>query len=417
MTIPLTANLYAVANGTSSDAVAIPFYSPRNPTSSDINFPIGKHWINFSLNSEFVLTSLVSANGLTTAFWVLETGGAQSQFIVGPNGSFSTIQSALNAANAAGGGAVYITAGTYTENLTLYSGVSLNGNNYYDTAIVGVHTPPSSGTLYIKNLSLRSATDILNSSAAGTTQITMDRCWITVTNGYTFDLPNWTSAGSINCFGLITSSVNDGFILCGAGVVVNIYVSRIGGGTAHSMTLGGGTFIDAGTVVLCPALFITGAILISNDTTYVHTVTCANNSIATFFHDTFTTGGTPAVVTTSSGAIALYNCLVNSSATYAIDGTGVINLSGVTYAAVSAVDATATTTNTGATTSGEIRASTDLGGALNYFSITNTNTGVISTGVGSVKMSTANAATNSQWIKVYIGTTPYWIPAWTSNAP
>lgn len=41
----------------------------------------------------------------------------------------------------------------------------------------------------------------------------------------------------------------------------------------------------------------------------------------------------------------------------------------------------------------------------------------ISTGVGSVKMSTANAATNAAWIPFKYNGTTYFVPAWTTNAP
>jgi hypothetical protein len=49
--------------------------------------------------------------------------------------------------------------------------------------------------------------------------------------------------------------------------------------------------------------------------------------------------------------------------------------------------------------------------------ISNGNSTTISTGVGSVRMSTANAATNTGWLKCYIGTQVAWIPCWTTNAP
>lgn len=41
----------------------------------------------------------------------------------------------------------------------------------------------------------------------------------------------------------------------------------------------------------------------------------------------------------------------------------------------------------------------------------------ISTGVGSVKMSTANAATNTAWIPLSYAGTTYFVPAYTTNAP
>lgn len=49
--------------------------------------------------------------------------------------------------------------------------------------------------------------------------------------------------------------------------------------------------------------------------------------------------------------------------------------------------------------------------------ISNVSSTTISTGVGSIKMSTANAATNTGWLKAYIGTTVAWIPTFTTNAP
>lgn len=48
-------------------------------------------------------------------------------FVVGPTGQagYQTIQAAINAAHASGGGTVYIQPGTYAENLTLYDRVNL----------------------------------------------------------------------------------------------------------------------------------------------------------------------------------------------------------------------------------------------------------------------------------------------------
>lgn len=50
-------------------------------------------------------------------------------------------------------------------------------------------------------------------------------------------------------------------------------------------------------------------------------------------------------------------------------------------------------------------------------SITVGGSTTISTGVGSVRMSTANAATNASWIPITYAGVVYFIPAWTTNAP
>jgi len=41
----------------------------------------------------------------------------------------------------------------------------------------------------------------------------------------------------------------------------------------------------------------------------------------------------------------------------------------------------------------------------------------ISTGVGSVKMSSANAATNAVWLPINVNGTVYYFPVWTTNSP
>jgi hypothetical protein len=45
------------------------------------------------------------------------------------------------------------------------------------------------------------------------------------------------------------------------------------------------------------------------------------------------------------------------------------------------------------------------------------NSTTIGAGVGSVRMSNGNPGTNAAWVKIYIGATAYWIPAWTTNTP
>ncbi len=79
--------------------------------------------------------------------------------------------------------------------------------------------------------------------------------------------------------------------------------------------------------------------------------------------------------------------------------------------------------NTGtAGTFGSIKALTyyatgDGGGIASTNALSNGASTTISTGVGVIHMSTANPATNSGWLKCYIGTQVAWIPCWTTNAP
>lgn len=51
------------------------------------------------------------------------------------------------------------------------------------------------------------------------------------------------------------------------------------------------------------------------------------------------------------------------------------------------------------------------------FKTTSGGSTTISTGVGSVRMSSANPATNTAWIPLTYAGTTYFVPAWTTNAP
>ncbi len=66
---------------------------------------------------------------------------------------------------------------------------------------------------------------------------------------------------------------------------------------------------------------------------------------------------------------------------------------------------------------GGITVSGDPGGVASSNTLSGINSTTISTGVGVIHMSTANPATNSGWLKCYIGTQVAWIPCWTTNAP
>jgi hypothetical protein len=71
------ANLYTVGFGSRPENVEVPHIDTRAPAASDVNYPVGKPWINQSANAAYVLTSLTSLNGTVTANWQ-STAGATS---------------------------------------------------------------------------------------------------------------------------------------------------------------------------------------------------------------------------------------------------------------------------------------------------------------------------------------------------
>ncbi len=72
------ANLYPIAFGTKPENVEVPHIDIRAPGSQDINFPIGKDWIDTVGLNAYVLVGLTSFNGTVTATWTQSAaaGGA-----------------------------------------------------------------------------------------------------------------------------------------------------------------------------------------------------------------------------------------------------------------------------------------------------------------------------------------------------
>ena len=96
--------------------------------------------------------------------------------------AYSTIQSAINAANLAGGGDVYIQRGAYTENLTLRDQVNLiavpgiSQGVSAGVTITGTHIPPPTGQVLMNGIAFFSTTDVLNSAVAGSAHVTFANC-------------------------------------------------------------------------------------------------------------------------------------------------------------------------------------------------------------------------------------------------
>lgn len=253
-------------------------------------------------------------------------------YVVGPVGKagYQTIQSALDAANAAGGGMVWVQPGTYTENLTFYSGIQLSTPSEQTVTIIGTHTPPDAGTLNLDRMTLQSATNIFSSASAGTCSIIMEDCSVAVTNGYTFNLPNWT--GSIACFNIGPFGTNDGFLNNTGGASFFCYAAGFGNGTANPMIISGVTAFD-GANVFCPINFVTGASFEIDSSTLNGTVTFSNNSTGAISNSRIDTGASPAAVMSSTAEVKISNSIIGSSNNPAIDGAGAgtLTLGSITF--------------------------------------------------------------------------------------
>lgn len=55
--------------GSRPENVEVPHIENREPSTTDVNYPLGKGWVNPSANEEYVLTSLTVSNGIMSANW------------------------------------------------------------------------------------------------------------------------------------------------------------------------------------------------------------------------------------------------------------------------------------------------------------------------------------------------------------
>lgn len=360
------------------------------------------------------------AGTLTTASGLSRGGNFISQYVVGPapDAHYQTVQAGINAANAAGGGTVYIKPGTYTENLTLYSGVSLWGGDIDTTIIVGVHVPPLAGTLSMQFLRLNSATHILNSAAAGTTNIIINECIINVTNGYIFNLPNWT--GYLDLFSSTSVGTNDGIVNNTGASYVFLANSSLGVGVGNTMTLSGVNLIINSTDINCPVT-ITGATAaeVSEGSLITQLLTTAGTSTLVGENSTFA-----AISHGSAGAMSLADCVVTTATNPALDGAGAgaINLNGVAFTNNAAIAATLTITKVTAFDAPLVRATSlqaqgDVGAVAGSVTYTNVVDEALGAGVGAVLMKTGNPGNSSGWLKIYNGTDVRYVPYWTNISP
>ena len=270
----------------------------------------------------------VEGNFPTSTLIISDSGGFDfpiTEFVVGPSGKadFQTIQAAIDAASTAGKGTVYIQPDTYVEDLTLKDKVELTGvvgsGETGSVTIDGTHTPPTSGSIAIRNVLLKDASAIFSSVAGGTTQIVLQNVTINMTNGLTFDLLNWN--GVLAAFNVFTpSATDDGWIKNTGGSLVVMSSVEVGAGSGQVMQVSGPTSIFS-SAIGCPVSFETGVNATIEQTSFLNEVRLDNNSVGSI-KNCVINAGSNAVIMDSSGDWTLADTLIDTSASPAIDGTG-----------------------------------------------------------------------------------------------
>jgi len=153
----------ALATGRSSSEPFVDAFHPRDPTTSDTQYPIQKKWLNTSTNAFWELKNFTSSGGVTLANWVLlsnqssdtETLTGNDHVVVPPTG---------NNINVVGDGVAITTTGNAaTSTLT----INLLGNVATTYVEDTGSATPSGGVLNVLG------TGLINTTGSGNT-ITID---------------------------------------------------------------------------------------------------------------------------------------------------------------------------------------------------------------------------------------------------
>ena len=429
-------------NNPLQDVFPVPVRAQRAPTGNDTRYEVGQLWIDIPNEAAYILTNVASGSaswglasigagdletltgdtggvitptsgninivgsdlttvdGAGSTLTITETSGAYpiTSFVVGVSGEagYTTVQSAINAAVAVGGGTVYIKRGTFTENLTLFDNIDLVGavgsSDSGDPTINGTHTPPAGGAFAISKINLQSSTDIFNSAVAGTTNITLTDVSINVTNGFTFNLVNWT--GTLSASNIVeVQSTNDGWVNNSTGgASIFMTNSSLGAGSVNTMS-------PSGTVELynckvdCPVNFQTGSVAtISGGCIFNELLTFSGDSSCTIVNSAFRVSSGAAIIHSSTSPISISSSVIDTPGDPAISGAGAggLSLTGIDFIQGSEVDGALTVIG-GITKSDSFRTTNqDFNLALtnnNIFglgSFSNVNINLIPQGTGSV---------------------------------
>jgi hypothetical protein len=270
--------------------------------------------------------------------------GSYQYVVTGSNpGPFHTIQTAINQALADGATTtIFVQPGTYTENLTLYSGIDIQGSSEGQVTIIGLHTLPTTGTFTIANCYLVSDTDIFNQADAGTTVVVLQNCTFALLSGYIFNLINWT--GDLGITRCLDSSTSNSIINNDSGAALAISDSLVGAGTT-TMAVTGVTTIDNSNI-FCP-ITGTGNAVINIDAGSIidGAITIATPATLSIYNSRVTNGANPCITTTSVGLTTLENVILDCSGATAIAGTGQLELGEVVFNDVSVIAGTITYAN------------------------------------------------------------------------
>jgi len=294
---------------------------------------------------------ILSTNTFTTAKWIVSATAS--------DGTHTTIAAALT--SAASGDTIFIRPGTYTENLTLKSGVNLTafGCDRGDVSttsrviIVGKCTATFAGSCVITGIELRTNSDncvVVSGSSA--TNVCLRNCYINCLNAT--GLVMSSSGGLLDiryCDANLGTTGIGLYSLTGAGGLT-FYWSRCGNSgastTASAQTDGTLNILYSELFIVMNTSGTTAGFTFydskfdsGSTTTMTHGSTSSSSTIEKCF---ISSGSSSAISISASAVLNLIETIIQSSNTNVVTGAGTLNYSGVTFNGSSNVMNTTTQT-------------------------------------------------------------------------
>ena len=149
MTVTPGASLYTQGFGSRPENVEIPTYQTRPPTSTDVQYPLGKRWIDTNAHTSYELDGFSTSAGIVSAIWTL----------------LGTAGGALNTLTGDTGGAVTPSAGNINIVGTANEITSTGSGSTITLALAG---PFAAGTFTAHGVLVGEGTSPIAATAAGT---------------------------------------------------------------------------------------------------------------------------------------------------------------------------------------------------------------------------------------------------------
>ena len=195
--------------------------------------------------------------GATTDEMYIENRRWLSEYVVdasstvGERGTYTTVQAAITAASAAGGGTVYIRPGTYSENLTMASGVNLIGvTPSISTSVVisGTHNFNSVASASYQNIEFTASGGDIIVTTTGSVSTVFSNCFFILSSNTICSTANASFSGTFyNCVAITGSPTNIWAQTAGTFTWYQGVVSSLGGSSITILAAGTSSYIFRNT--------------------------------------------------------------------------------------------------------------------------------------------------------------------------